>query len=113
MIVLVCGGRDYGDITKLNQVLDALHIKTPITCVVNGGARGADRYATWWADEKDIAVRVYPADWDKYGEGAGPVRNQQMLDSEKIELVVAFPGGKGTADMVRRSKIAGLKVFQA
>jgi len=50
--------------------------------------------------------RPYPADWETYGRAAGPIRNQKMLDSEQINLCVAFPGGAGTADMVARCKKA-------
>ena len=53
----------------------------------------------------------YPAQWDVYGRRAGPIRNQEMIDEGKPDGVVAFPGGKGTADMVRRAEAAGLKVW--
>lgn len=53
---------------------------------------------------------MYPANWLKYGRMAGAMRNQQMLDEEEVDLVVAFPGGKGTADMVRRARAAGIEV---
>ena len=48
-------------------------------------------------------------DWKKYGKKAGPLRNQQMLEEGKPDLVVAFPGGNGTADMVRRAKKANIE----
>ena len=44
------------------------------------------------------------ADWAKYGPVAGPIRNQDMLDLHRPKMVIAFPGGKGTADMVKRAK---------
>ena len=54
----------------------------------------------------------YPAPWKRFGPSAGGIRNQQMLDEGKPDLVVAFPGGKGTADMVRRAENAGVKVIK-
>jgi hypothetical protein len=51
------------------------------------------------------------ADWNTHGRAAGPIRNQRMLDEVKPELVVAFPGGRGTADMVRRAREAGVNVY--
>lgn len=52
------------------------------------------------------------ADWDGLGRKAGPIRNQRMLDEGKPDLVVAFPGDKGTADMVRRARTASLEVLE-
>jgi hypothetical protein len=48
------------------------------------------------------------ADWEKLGRSAGPIRNQAMLDEGRPDLVVAFPGHHGTADMVRRARAAGV-----
>jgi hypothetical protein len=55
---------------------------------------------------------VFYADWDKHGRAAGPIRNQQMLDEGKPDLVVAFllPQGSGTLDMIRRTEKAGIEV---
>jgi len=52
------------------------------------------------------------AKWSKHGRAAGPIRNQEMIDECKPDLVVAFPGGRGTADMVRRAKAAGIRVIE-
>lgn len=43
---------------------------------------------------------------------AGPKRNQRMLDKGKPDLVLAFPGGDGTADMVRKAKSAGVPIIE-
>jgi hypothetical protein len=90
--------------------LNEVHLTTPVTLLIEGGASGADRLAGQWAAEHDVPTLRMNADWKKYGRGAGHIRNQQMLD-EKPELLVAFPGGKGTADMVRRARKAGLPVI--
>jgi hypothetical protein len=63
-----------------------------------------------WADVFGVPFRIFPANWKKHGRAAGPMRNQQMLDEGKPDLVIAFPGGSGTADMVRRAKAAGVPV---
>jgi hypothetical protein len=77
--------------------------------IIHGGASGADRLAGEWAASRGIPVEVHPADWQKYGRAAGPIRNQQMID-RKPDMVVAFPGGRGTADMVRRVRMAGIEL---
>lgn len=111
MRVLVCGGRDFKDATWLCKAMDYLyHDKGPFHAVVHGGARGADHEAGSWARARDIPEIVFRADWDKHGKAAGPLRNQRMLDEGKPDIVIAFPGGPGTADMVRRARDAGLPV---
>ena len=114
MTVLVCGGRKYSDAARVASVLGKIHGKTPITRIVHGNAGevdpvllrdvGADRLAGIWAVARGIDVHPYPAHWDRFGKAAGPMRNQEMVDAERPQLVVAFPGGKGTADMIARAQ---------
>jgi YspA, cpYpsA-related SLOG family len=80
--------------------------------LVHGAARGADALAADWAESQGIDVWAMPADWERNGRIAGPLRNQQMLDDAKPALVIAFPGGSGTRDMVRRAKAAGIEVIE-
>ena len=109
--VLVMGGRRYCDWATLCVTMNRLHEQHGITAVIHGGASGADRLAGLWARIKEVAVQVFPADWEKHGKAAGPIRNQQMLDEGRPDLVVAFPGGRGTSDMVARAKRAGVEVM--
>jgi hypothetical protein len=81
------------------------------TLIIHGAAKGADTLAGRWAKEFNIPVLVFPADWKKYGRRAGPIRNAQMLSEGKPNLVVAFPGGRGTANMVGLSQKAGVPVY--
>jgi hypothetical protein len=136
MRVLVCGGRDFANINphkkddlSLSQyrfVRSVLAnftnrfskewslwdnwLPTDIT-IISGAAKGVDSAAIDYAISDFLPFEEYPADWDQYGKGAGYIRNQQMLDTG-IDLVVAFPGGRGTADMVRRAKKAGVEVLE-
>lgn len=117
MRVIVCGGRDYSDREKVNEVLTKEiglqgHPDTPRDRVIVGEATGADTLAYQWADRAGCSVYRYRANWEKEGKAAGPIRNQKMLDEEKPNLVIAFPGGRGTADMVRRAKAAGVRVIE-
>jgi hypothetical protein len=110
--VLVCGGRDYSDAKSLNMVLDAAHYANPIVMLIHGAARGADTLAEKWAEANGVTSNAYPADWKRDGKAAGPMRNQRMLDQCKPHIVIAFPGGKGTADMIRRAEAAGVPVVR-
>jgi len=110
-VVLVCGGRAFTDADTVDRWLSML--KTRPSLIVHGGAGGVDTLAHLWAKENGIDVRPYPADWSKLGPKAGPVRNQRMLDEGKPNLVLAFEGGRGTADMVRRARKAGVPVIEA
>lgn len=109
--VLVCGGRDFTDVAGLRSALDRLRSEVPFARVIAGGARGADTFAAEWAVARGISADVFMADWEGMGSKAGPIRNQRMLDEGKPDLVVAFPGGRGTADMVRRAQEAGIEVI--
>ena len=113
MRILVCGGRDYNRNLHVYSVLDAVHeTRGPVAVVISGGARGADYWGERWAALRDVPCVRFPADWETHGRTAGALRNQQMLDEGKPDLVVAFPGGRGTADMVRRAFAAGVEVLE-
>jgi hypothetical protein len=108
MKLLVCGGRDFAGQTELWAALDALSPKE----VCQGGARGADELAGLWAAERGVPCSVFKADWETHGKAAGPIRNAEMLKAFKPTLVLATPGGRGTDDMVRRSRKAGVPVLR-
>lgn len=110
MKVLVCGGRNYRDRQRVFAELLSLHLRIPITLVIHGGASGADGLAHSWAERFGVQSKVFQAAWDKHGKAAGPIRNSQML-LENPDLVLAFPGGRGTADMVNKAKNAGVQVL--
>lgn len=93
--------------------MDKIHTQYgPITFGIQGGANGAD-YLFWqWTDARGVPCGSYNADWKAHGKAAGFIRNQQMLDEGKPNLVVAFPGGPGTAHMVARARAAGVRVVE-
>ncbi len=157
MKILVCGGRDFGnlpenlnpnrplsdgsyskinwdhpDIKKKNEerlfiykTLDQLAFDRGLysyyegepmmpenITIISGAAKGVDSVAIDWAITNWLSFKEFPANWDKYGKAAGPIRNKQMLEEGKPDLVVAFPGGRGTANMVKLAKEAGVEVIE-
>lgn len=117
MRILVCGGRDFTDWKFVHKWLYDYCTKnfnwpTAYPEIISGMARGVDTIAANWARDNWIPVHEFPADWKTHGKAAGFIRNQQMLDEGKPDLVVAFPGGAGTADMIHRAKKAGVRVIE-
>lgn len=113
MRVLVTGGRNYNDSHRVYAVLDKLHAEAGIDCIIEGGARGADDLARRWAENVGgVPVETYEADWENQGTFAGPARNARMLAEGRPDLVIAFPGGRGTADMARKARKAGVQVVE-
>ena len=106
MRVLVCGGRNYNNADKVYEVL----CDVSPSSIIHGNAAGADDLADAWAKANHVPVMPFSADWGTFGRSAGPKRNQEMLDKGKPDLVVAFPGGKGTADMARRASAAKIPI---
>lgn len=113
--LLVCGGRDFNQAGVVRGVLDEWHRRRPILVVVHGAARGADALAGEWAVARGVATDVYPvsasewAAWKAAGRprpSPGAARNARMLAEGRPDAVLAFPGGAGTADMLRRSQRA-------
>ena len=106
MTVIVGGGRFLADREMVYSALDALHAETPIILLVHGGCRGADLLADAWAAERGIERVAYPisdAEWKERGKAAGPMRNGHMLRDHPNAFVVAFPGGRGTQNLVKQA----------
>ena len=108
MRILVCGGRNFKDRDYIYSVLDSY--KDHVTEMCQGYADGADRIALMWANVNKVTCRSYPADWETYGKSAGYIRNRNMLKLFKPDLVIAFPGGSGTEDMMMAARGADLEV---
>lgn len=110
--VLCCGGRDFTDQNFVNARLDQLREKYGDFAIVHGGARGADTCWDFYGRTKGLPVAVVNANWSFYDKKAGPVRNRWMLELFQPNMVVAFPGGAGTRDMISISKLAGVVVWE-
>lgn len=113
MRALICGGRDYDDDRWMGaQLLRIADEVGEFTLVIHGGARGADLMADSWAKFVNVPTMRFDANWDGDGRAAGPIRNKLMLTEGKPDLVVAFPGGRGTANMISQARRAGVRVIE-
>lgn len=78
------------------------------TEIAHGAAKGADALAGQIAQELGLPVTEYPANWRRYGQVAGMIRNKEMLKDFQPDAVLAAPGGNGTANMVGIAMKAGV-----
>lgn len=110
--IVVGGSRYLASREFVFSALDAIHEHTPIRRLAHGACSGADTIAAEWAKERGVDVMPYPADWPTHGRRAGPMRNGRMLREERPDVVVAFPGGTGTADLVKQAKRFNIRVVE-
>lgn len=112
MRVLCCGDRNWTSYKIIRRELEKLD---DYTTVINGRANGADSIAAYIARQLNYPVMDFPADWNFYGRAAGPIRNKQMLDEGKPDLVLAFhtdiKNSKGTKNMIEQAEKRGIKVI--
>jgi hypothetical protein len=116
IFIIVCGGRDYLNWPHIYGVLDralALFHRGNIAGIIEGGASGADAGAAMWAFMHGIPYKTFTAEWKQFGKSAGPIRNSYMLSwAGPAALVFAFPGGRGTRDMLRQAREMKVPAFE-
>lgn len=140
MRLLVTGGRDFGEVPRgiirgqwdgnrirekirrerglFADTMSGVLLRSTPSIIIHGACRtGADALAADWAKRHRIPELPFPADWrpkplELLDLSAGPRRNQQMIDDGKPDLVIAFPGGTGTADCVKRARSEGIEVVE-
>lgn len=108
--VIIAGGRDFNNKALLEKKMSFYFQNIEINEVVCGCAKGADTLGRDWAEDKDIPVELFPADWDKHGKAAGYIRNKQM--AEYATHLIAFWDGesRGTKHMIDLAKEYGLEI---
>lgn len=116
MKAIICGGRDWGTAPRQRatfaKLMGMLDREFGFTCIIEGGARGVDSLAREWGLKHKIPVMEFPAAWASMGaRHAGPARNGWMLRFGQPQLVVAFPGGAGTANMIAQATQAGVRII--
>ena len=112
MRVLVCGGRDFDDLPLLGDALERVHARHVITLLTTAARRALTPQRTTGPDLSGCRCRSFTPIGGQFGSGAGPIRNSKMLAEGKPEMVLAFPGGRGTANMVKRARSAGVSVCE-
>jgi nucleoside-diphosphate-sugar epimerase len=112
--VLITGSRDWIDKDTIRGALRLVEHRWfgERLTVIHGGAPGADTLAGEVADEMGANVYRFPAEWRRYGRAAGAIRNAEMLDTMKPDLVLAFPlpSSRGTWHCVKAAWARGVPV---
>ena len=111
MKVIIAGSRTFNDYPLLRCTLDEFYLSTPITEIVCGGAAGADMLGKQWAEENNIPVKMFDAQWHMYGKSAGMIRNIEM--GEYADFLIAFwdgisPGTKHMIDYMKTHNKHGI-----
>ena len=108
MKFIIAGSRNMVPTKEDWDTLD--RFRTTITEVVSGCAKGADTFGEEWADDQRLPVKKFPADWDKYGRNAGPIRNKQMAEYADGLVAFRFKNSKGTTNMIKQARECELEV---
>lgn len=114
MKILICGGRDFDDYKRVKAAVIMLagsRLEVEPDTIISGGASGADACAKRLA-EGGYYYQEFPANWDKHGKAAGPIRNKEMID-QNPDVVLAFWNGvsKGTANTIQLAKDKKITTF--
>lgn len=110
MRVIVAGSRDIHDYDLVCRAIERSGFQVDV--VLSGGAEGVDKLGERWAGEHGVPVERYPADWQKHGRAAGPIRNRQMgKKGDALVAVMRRPGTPGTRNMIQTAERLGLKVY--
>lgn len=110
MKVIIAGSRTFDNYKMLRTLCDIVLSRKDQVEVVGGGAKGADELGRRYAKERGYKFTLFPADWDKHGKKAGPIRNGEM--AEYADGLILFWDGKsrGSKNMLEQARKKGLKV---
>jgi hypothetical protein len=100
MKLVIFGSREIEDMRTVENAMEACGMASKATEIVSGGARGVDRLGERYARQRGLPCKVFPAQWDKYGKSAGPIRNAEMAKYADYGVAVWDGVSRGTAHMV-------------
>lgn len=109
MKTIIAGSRGINDYRVVKEAIEESGFT--ITEIVSGGARGVDRLGEKYAEIYNIPVRIYPANWDRWGKCAGMIRNADMAKDAEALIAIWDGESKGTFGMIRIAETSGLRVY--
>ena len=98
---------------RFEQIMDAAVERLGLSELAAGRCgTGVDELTLRWAKRRKLPFEGFSARWQEFGDAAGPERNGRMLRTFRPEKVIAFPGGKGTADCVLQAEALGIDIIR-
>jgi hypothetical protein len=92
--------------------LDQVHGKHPDMVLLHGGSpKGAERIAAGWADNRKVPQVAFKPDWTKHAKAAPFKRNDRMLDTMPIGVIV-FPGTGIQENLADKARKMGIPVYR-
>ena len=109
MRTIIAGSRTIKDYDIVKEAIEKSGFQ--ITTLISGTAPGVDQLGEKWANENGVSIEIHPADWDKWGRAAGPIRNKEMADCAEACIIVWDKVSKGTKNMMMQAIKNGLKLY--
>jgi hypothetical protein len=109
MKVIIAGGRDYHNYDTLVEAIKEAQFE--ISTVVSGGAKGVDALGEQYAENMNLQLNVYAADWERHGRAAGPIRNRKMAENAEALIAIWDGESRGTKNMIETATKLGLLVY--
>lgn len=112
--VIIAGSRHFNNYELLRLKVDSI-LRKKIEegykiIIISGRAKGADTLGERYAKERKYELMLFPAEWDIYGKGAGPIRNGKMADEADALIAFLFENSRGTINMIKQATKKGLKI---
>ena len=108
MKTIIAGGRTVTDDALITAAVDAC--PWSISEIVSGAAKGVDQLGEDWAEQNEIPVKRFPANWKEHGRAAGPIRNREMAEYAEALIAIWDGQSKGTGNMIKTAEKLGLEV---
>jgi len=113
MKLIIAGGRNlFRGISEIQEDLNNYELYENLNEVISGGATGIDNCGEEFAKERYIGIKEFPADWDKHGKAAGPIRNRQMAEYGDALLLIWDGKSRGSANMKKEMEKLGKPVYE-
>jgi len=109
MRTIVAGSRTINDYSIVKEAIE--NSGFDVSKVISGSSEGVDKLAEQWATDNGVEIERHPADWDKWGRSAGPMRNKEMADCADACIIVWDKSSKGTKNMLMQAIKNGLKLY--
>ncbi len=105
------GGYECNDMPAIWAALGRVNTKHPGMVLLHGGSpKGAERIASCWADNRKVPQVVFKPDFNRHKNAAPFKRNDVLLETMPIGVVV-FPGSGISDNLADKARKLGIPLF--